>query len=279
MPPRIAVLIATHNRIDLTRRALSALLAQRAEALVHVYLVDDGSSDGTRQMAKDLLGDRITVIGGDGSWFWARSMSMAEAAASSAGDFDYLMWLNDDTYPEEGALQKLIDVAIAWGNQSAVVGSVADSETGVLLYGGVDVLGPGVLRQRIAPLSAVPRNVDTFHGNLVLIPKAVHDKVGAIDGEFEHAYADIDYGLRIRECGLTSVLCGGVAATGTPNDVRTENYGPSLTLVSHFRKQFSRKVLPPRSTYRLLRRHTGKAWPLYFAYIYLRTLAPPVTRR
>jgi hypothetical protein len=230
-------------------------------------------------MITSLMGDSAVIIEGPGDWFWAHSMSLAEAAAVEAGAFDYLLWLNDDTFLQPGALQSLINTAETHGNHSAVIGSVIDSHSGVLLYGGVHVLGPGVLRQRLVPVSSTPQIIDTFHGNLVLIPKAVHDRVGNIDGDFEHAFADIDYGLRVRERGLTSVLCGGIAATGTPNDVRTGNYGPSLKLASHFRRQFSRKVLPPRSTLRFLRRHTGKCWPLYFAYIYVRTLAPQVKRQ
>ncbi len=50
---QISVVIATHNRRDVLRRCLEALSRQTADpTLVEVVVVDDGSSDGTAEMAE-----------------------------------------------------------------------------------------------------------------------------------------------------------------------------------------------------------------------------------
>ena len=73
---KIAVLIASHNRRDATLGCMSRLLPQLGED-ARVYLVDDGSHDGTAAAVAGLKDKRINVINGDGSLFWAKGMRKA----------------------------------------------------------------------------------------------------------------------------------------------------------------------------------------------------------
>jgi glycosyltransferase involved in cell wall biosynthesis len=58
MPPKVSVIIPTYNRADKVRNAIESVLAQTAPDL-EVIVVDDGSSDGTELMLRELYGGRI----------------------------------------------------------------------------------------------------------------------------------------------------------------------------------------------------------------------------
>ncbi len=96
---RLVALIASHNRRDRTLACLTALFDQDVSAVdVEAVLVDDGSTDGTAHAAR-ALSDKVSVLRGDGSLYWARSMALAEEQASR-GRPEYLLWLNDDVVLE-----------------------------------------------------------------------------------------------------------------------------------------------------------------------------------
>lgn len=58
MNPKISVVIPTYNRADKVRKAIESVLAQGFSDL-EVIVVDDGSSDGTKQVLNEEYGDRI----------------------------------------------------------------------------------------------------------------------------------------------------------------------------------------------------------------------------
>src|SRR5260221_3414647 len=66
---RIAVIIPARNEADVVGRAVTSLLQQTGGHSVHIFLVDDGSSDGTAQAVKDAAtalspAGMVTVIAG-----------------------------------------------------------------------------------------------------------------------------------------------------------------------------------------------------------------------
>jgi GT2 family glycosyltransferase len=107
---RVAALMAAHNRRDLTLACLRSLNAQRVPGVtVDVFVLDDGSSDGTSEAIGEQFPE-VTVLHGDGELFWSGGMRQAFAAAI-AGDYDHYLWLNDDVYLDDSALAVLLDTA------------------------------------------------------------------------------------------------------------------------------------------------------------------------
>ena len=70
MPERVEVLIAIHNRREKTLDCLTHLYRQQMpnNYLLEVYLVDDGSTDGTAD-AVNVCFPEVTIIGGTGALF------------------------------------------------------------------------------------------------------------------------------------------------------------------------------------------------------------------
>lgn len=93
----IYVLLPVHGRRALTQRFLESL-ARQTDRAFHVLLLDDGSTDGTASMAR-ASGLPLTILAGDGSWWWAgalqRGYEWMRDAPSSPGDV--VLIANDDT--------------------------------------------------------------------------------------------------------------------------------------------------------------------------------------
>ena len=216
----IAVLITCHNRQPRTLKCLDILLKQDLPTglRLDIYLVDDGSSDGTSDAVREAFPE-VHVIPGDGSLFWSGGMCVAWQYAAKA-DPDFYLWLNDDTYVLPGCIRKLF---ATWSEYAArgqegciVVASCRDPDTGQHSYGGVMRTGRPDCYAPVLPDPLSAKECVTFNGNCVLVPKAAFLIVG-IMRRFQHALSDTDYGLLAARNGLPIVIASGHLAECKPN--------------------------------------------------------------
>lgn len=263
------VLMTCHNRRAKTLEALTSLFAQDLHARLHVFLVDDGSTDGTAE-AVSLRFPEVQIIRGSGSLFWAGGMRLAYEFSSDVPR-DFTVWLNDDVSLWPHALSTLRSVqdwrAREGRTDVMVVGAFCDPSTGTTTYTGL-VRDSRLRPLRFQPLTptAVPLSCDTVHGNLVLISEAVREAVGNLDAGYTHAMGDMDYALRAKRRGFEIWLAPGHVGTCPFNE-------PDPTPGSarqRLRKRGSVKELPPSDWRLFARRFAGPAWPLYWASPYLR---------
>ena len=138
---RLAVLLTCYNRKPKTLACLAALFSQGlpSEVKMEVYLVDDGSTDGTTEAVEQAY-PQVKILPGDGSLFWNGGMRMAFAEAMKE-DYDYYLWLNDDTLLYPDALSNLLSTShqlISQGEtHSIIVGSTQDPDNNEHTYGGI----------------------------------------------------------------------------------------------------------------------------------------------
>ncbi|WP_245667618.1 glycosyltransferase [Actinomadura macra] len=100
----VAAVVVTFNRRDLLDEALTALGAQ-TRVPDRIIVVDNASADGTAALVRDRFPDIELLelprnVGGAGGF---------GAGMARALDADLLWLLDDDTVPESGALQALLD--------------------------------------------------------------------------------------------------------------------------------------------------------------------------
>ena len=105
---RIAAVMAVHNRRDLTLACLDSLRAQQVPGVtLDVFVLDDASTDGTAEAVTQRHPD-VRLLRGDGHLYWNGGMRRALDEAM-AGDYDYYLWMNDDTtLVDDGVLALLL---------------------------------------------------------------------------------------------------------------------------------------------------------------------------
>jgi len=269
----VAAVMSCYNRRDKTIACLGALLSNRLPEnfVLKVYLVDDGSSDGS-SAAVTALYPQVNLINGDGSLYWNGGMRKAWAAAA-VGDFDYYLWLNDDTLLYNNAVECLIKTASSSENEGSlviVVGSIIDPVTGLISYGGrrsVSRFRP-LDYQKILP-SDSPQKCETMNGNCVLISRDVLNKVGNLDAYFTHSMGDMDYGLRATKAGVPIWIAPGFCGVCEQNRGAGSLSDNSLSLIRRWRILIGPKGLPPFEWLIFTARYCGALWILYWIKPYL----------
>lgn len=195
MKQTIAILLTVHNRKTKTLECLKQLYSQLPlkNYQVDVYLTDDGCTDGTPEAIK-ILFPQIHIIRGNGSLFWNRGMYIAWSEASQ-NDYDFYVWLNDDTNLLPHALESLLENSHSKRDQAIIVAANKASKGDNVTYSGHNQSGKIIPNGTLQPC-------DTFNGNCVLIPKYVYKILGNLDWSFRHAIGDLDYGYRAKKAGI-----------------------------------------------------------------------------
>ena len=178
---------------------------------IEVFLVDDGCTDGTPE-AILIQFPEVNIIQGTGNLYWNRGMHLAWKRASAYRDFDYYLWLNDDTFLFKNVLVEFILASIFHQDKAAFCGSTFSKEHQKISYGGNSLNG------RLLVPNGQLQEVYSFNGNVVFIPRDVFQKVGILDQRFPHAIGDFDYGLRIRKAQLKSFILGEYVGTCEGSD-------------------------------------------------------------
>jgi GT2 family glycosyltransferase len=199
---KIAVLLTVFNRKEKTLTCLHNLLLRVLPKVfvLDVFLVNDGCTDGTPEEIKQRF-PSVNIINSNGNLFWNRGMHLAWQTAAKTKEYDFYLWLNDDTILNENALETLLQTSLQKENQSIIVGATSALDSNVeVTYG-----GRSHKTGLISPTNK-PMVCDYFNGNIVLIPNFVYKKVGTNDPVFHHALGDFDYGLRAAKLGIKSYI-------------------------------------------------------------------------
>lgn len=233
--PSIAVLLTCHNRREKTLQCLSKLYVQQGievDFSIEVFLVDDASTDGT-VASINIQFPNVNIINGDGNLYWNRGMHLAWQTAANTKDFDYYLWLNDDTYLFSNALQNLLNCSQLSNRRSAICGSTLSVKTNTISYGGFSkdsklLIPNGKLQEAY-----------TINGNCVFIPKYVFKTIGFLDKRFPHAIGDFEYGLRIRKHNLSSFISTEYVGSCESNDKLPLWCSPEVSINQRIKSLYS----------------------------------------
>jgi len=198
---KIAVLMTCHNRKKKTMSCLESLFkaSLSADYELSVFLVDDGSVDGTSDAVSGMYPE-VTIIEGDGSLFWNRGMLLAWKSACNHQAYDFYLWLNDDVLLHDTSIDSLLQGAKKYPD-SIICGAMCSAKNKTVTYGACDSYG-----KLLTPNGSFQRSNGPLNGNLLLVPKFVYEKVGMLDEKFIHAIGDNDYAYRAHKMGVPVYL-------------------------------------------------------------------------
>lgn len=266
----IAAIITCYNRKEKTLTCLKNLMSQDGIENVDltVYLVDDGSTDGTGDAVKKNF-PQVNLFKGNGTLYWNGGMRFAFSVAKKS-DYDYYLWLNDDTFLYSDALKLLLDTSNSIRSQKGgdviVTGTINDIDTGKVNYGG------RIKKSKFQPLkfiqlenSTEPQQCDTFNGNVVLIPRNVAKKIGNISPEYSKQHGgDIDYGLRAKYAGFESWVAPGFIGECASNTTEGTLFDKKLPFKERIKIMKTPHGVPPAKEWMVFsKRHAGFLWPIY----------------
>ena len=230
----VSVLITCHNRVDTTLLCLNALRDSfvdcgSSDSKVVVFLVDDGSTDGTGRKVQgwfDAVSNenfRGNVISADSTLFWSRGMALAwrkslEYEKINSCKFDFFLWLNDDVILEKTGLSSIFRDYEKVRSVVAGACGVKRNDEWVMTYGGMDAS-----YRKLVPNGSPQRLDGWFTGNVLLVPRDAYEKVGLISDEYSHACGDNDYAMRLKRAEIpfyASSQFVGVCEYGPVNKVK-----------------------------------------------------------
>jgi len=225
--PVVNVVLPVHNRAEDTRRCLQNLQRQDYAGPMPIFVVDDGSTDGTAEMLRTEF-PSVRVLRGDGNLWWTGAMALAvRHLMPRRRDGDYLLAVNNDSLLPKDAVSGLVEVSTR--ERRAVVSGAARSPEGHAIpvggrfhWGRVLSTGVSGSTHDIGEDTDCVE-VDAVFGRLSLFPMEVFAEVGNFDSErFPHYWGDTEFCVRIKKQGSRRILVTNrVTATCLQDPTRT----------------------------------------------------------
>lgn len=266
----IAILITVFNRKETTLKCLRALNEQEgnAEYSIDTYVVDGGSTDGTPDAIRSHFPNvHVEVRQG---YFWNRGMHSAWEMASRTKEYDFFLWLNDDTTLRHDAIRMLIEAARDTDDKAIIVGGTVDTATHRChTYGGRSSGG------MLVPLDGRLSRVHHFNGNVVLVPRSVYEAIGNLDPYFAHSKGDFDYGMRAARAGFAAYQVGTPVGACDVHPSLDRWCNPSVSFTERWKAMHQPNGMPPNETFHYEKRHFGWMTATWHVFtIHVRCLFP-----
>lgn len=265
----IAVLLTCFNRKDKTLKSLASLFQQNTDTDMDVYLVDDGCTDGTSDAVKQQF-SQVKIIQGIGNLFWNRGMHLAWTTAAQQRNYDFYLWLNDDTILYPDAVRELLVCSESENHQSIICGAThATNDPNKITYGGWKP------KNTILKPNGQKQVCEYINGNILLVPQYVYSVVGTNDPMFRHAIGDSDYGLRALKMGIVSIVAPRVSGICDEHETLDAWCNPGTPVFKRFKLLYTPLGNHPGQFFIFEKRHHGLPIALFhYLTIHLRTLFP-----
>ena len=206
--PTSSIIIPVYNRASLTRQCLNAVLDCPCRfGRPEIIVVDDASTDITPKLLAEYEG-AVTTIRLPENHGFATSCNTGAAAASG----DYLVFLNNDTLPQPGWLDALMQYAEDHP-AAAVVGSKLLYLNDTIQHAGVAICQDHYPRHIYSgfpanhPAVNKSRRYRIVTAACVLFRRAPFFEAGGFDTHFLNDCEDVDLCLRLGELGYEVHYC------------------------------------------------------------------------
>jgi len=203
---RVAIVIPVYNRREITLQGIRSLKRIDTTGLdVRIYIVDDGSTDGTGDAIRSQHPD-VHVIDGDGTLHYAAGTNRGIEAALN-WEPDYIATMNDDAVFHDQFLIRLVKTAET--TPRSIIGGLLllwDEPHKVFQVGQVwqTLKGGWIIPEDWTAFSVPqePFEVECIVGNCVLIPTEAIKECGLMDEKrFPHGWGDAQWMARFSRAG------------------------------------------------------------------------------
>jgi GT2 family glycosyltransferase len=206
---RIGIIVLNWNGLEDTRACLGSLFHLDGP-LPQIYVVDNGSSDGSVEALKHEFGEKIVLIANERNLLYAGGNNVGIERALTDG-FTHLLLLNNDTFVDAAMLRELVKANVAWGNAIFCPKIYYAKDANRLWYAG----GKFSLKRARAEHRGIREEdhgqydrieeTDWATGCALFAPRMVFETVGLLDENFQLYSEDLDYCLRAKKAGFNIV--------------------------------------------------------------------------
>jgi GT2 family glycosyltransferase len=205
---KLSIIIPSFNTRALTLRCIECIRRTPPATSYEVILVDNHSSDASWEAVRQ-LDSEVIALKNDQNLGFSKACNRGAAAASG----DYLLFLNSDTEPVPGAIDRLV----GWLDEHPRTGIVgpeligAAGEIRQMSWGWNPLITLELVQQYFAPytvqrsklkqrvirfLQRKSRAVPSICGACLMIRRTVFDDVAGFDQDFELYFEDSDLCFR-----------------------------------------------------------------------------------
>jgi O-antigen biosynthesis protein len=203
--PKVSIVIPVHNKFPVTYNCLASLLLASNRANFEVILVDDGSTDATKDVPDLIKG--VQYVRNEAAQGFIRACNRGGTLARG----EYIVMLNNDIEATAGWIDELLwtfehfeGVGMAGAKLLYADGSL--QEAGGIVWGNGDPWNYGRGGNAHDPRYNYARQVDYLSGACVMLPTALWKELGGFDELFVPAYfEDTDLAFRVRDKGYKVV--------------------------------------------------------------------------
>lgn len=275
----IAILTTCHNRKMKTIAYLKSLFQADlpSEYKFDVYLVDDGSTDGTSKAVESEF-PIVNVIEGNGNLFWAGGMRLAWKTAMEKQDYDVFLLINDDVRLCEDFIYNFIKTEKhslkTKGMKGIYSGATIDENTKKITYGGKSIKTNHLIVRLVSLVpTEYPQYCELTNANVLWVNKEVVDKIGTFDDRFTHGIADYDYTLRASKKNIPVLLAPNIC--GVCENDHGNNWKPAnISLKERVAYLKSPTGLAYKEYLYYIRKHFPLFLPYSFIMLWLKVLFP-----
>lgn len=204
---KVSFIIPLYNCLAHTQECLRTLRLSLPAGLDHeIILVDDGSTDGTREWLATSAGG-CTVVLNERNLGYAGANNRGAARATG----DLLVLINNDLIFAPGWLEPMLALHARLPRPGLIGNLQYDAQTGALDHAGIgfDAKGkPG--HDRLLPLLAwlAPgyRKVPAVTGACMLLSTVLWRELGGFDEGFRNGGEDVDLCLKARAAGRANAI-------------------------------------------------------------------------
>jgi GT2 family glycosyltransferase len=191
----LSVVVLSHNRREELRRNLQSLCELQDAVSFELIVVDNASTDGTQEDLSELQKRHrgLAVVFAHENLGVARGRNLGWARATRP----YILNLDDDTHIELEDMSALLQAAAGSDSIGIVTPGIVDAATGALQNG----CYAGRVRE--------PAN---FAGACHLVRREVWERVGELDPGCSFGGEEIDYSIRARAAGYSTVCLAEATA-------------------------------------------------------------------
>ncbi|MCU7497217.1 MAG: glycosyltransferase, partial [Ignavibacteria bacterium] len=211
---KVSIVIPVFNKVELTKKCLESLYENTPEELdFEVIIVDNASTDGTRQylgFAQQCFSSLTYITNSENAGF-----AKANNLGISRSRGKYIVCLNNDTEPQPGWLEALVQIAEN-DKSVAAVGSKLLFPNGTIQHAGVIVaqkLNPDVEDEKFMPThihyglsgdlpeAGFAKTYQVLTAASLLIRKDAFLQVGGFDEQYWNGYEDVDLCFKLSSKG------------------------------------------------------------------------------